>query len=401
MKNKNTSWEKRVVAIWAGMKFAVGIRRTLIMTMALLYFISIGIPVLWITTLFAVSSLIAVFMEFPTGAVADYDSRKKSLLICFFLFGISYLGIFLVSNFWLISIFWITAEIAWTFNTGAGSAWIVDNLKVAKNKNGIVRLTSKGFLFQKGGFILGGLIGLFIIGINFRLIWLVGSVMYWILFFAMWKFGEERNFKPESIPNHFLMKSLIKAKESYKFIFGKTGRNNRVKMLGDFIGGVGWGIFWIGVPLMFVEVLGLSSEHFSGLNSIFAVVSLSVILILKKINFSKNFGSYLFFIFMISSFIIVLFGFSSGIIYAIIIMALVNISVGIAEIVGDSAGHYIADSKIRASLGSVGSINSYIANSIGVFIAGILFVSIGASGTLIISGAIVFIQSFIYLMMRE
>jgi len=52
-------------------------------------------------------------------------------------------------------------------------------------------------------------------------------------------------------------------------------------------------------------------------------------------------------------------------------------------------------------LGSVGSINSYIANSIGVFIAGILFVSIGASGTLIISGAIVFIQSFIYLMMRE
>ena len=166
MKNKNSSWEKRVVAVWAGMKFAVGVRRTLIMTMALLYFISIGIPVLWVTTLFAVSSLIAIFMEFPTGAVADYDSRKKSLLICFFLFGVSYLGIFLVSNFWIISIFWIIAEIAWTFNTGAGGAWIVDNLKVAKNKNGIVRLTSKGFLFQKGGFIFGGLIGLLIIGIN-------------------------------------------------------------------------------------------------------------------------------------------------------------------------------------------------------------------------------------------
>lgn len=401
MKKKNNSWKKRVVAVWAGMKFAVGVRRTLIMTMALLYFISIDIPVLWITTLFAVSSLITVFMEFPTGAVADYDSRKKSLIICFFLFGVSYLGIFLVSNFWAISIFWIIAEIAWTFNTGAGGAWIVDNLKVAKNKKGIVRLTSKGFLFQKSGFVFGGLIGLLIIGINFRLIWLVGSIMYWILFFAMWKFGEERNFKPEKIPNHFLMKSILKAKESYKFIFGKSGKSNRIKMLGDFIGGIGGSMFWIGVPLMFVEVLGLTSENFSGLNSIFALVSLFVILILKKINFSKNFGYYLFIIFMISGLIMISFGMSSGIVYAIIIMALVNIIVGIAEIVGGSAGHYIADSKIRASLGSVSSINSYVANAIGVFIFGILFASIGVSGTLIVGGIIVFIQSFIYLMMRD
>ena len=74
-------FKERTVGIWAGMKFTVGVRRVLIMSMALVYFVSIGLPVLWITTLFAVASLIAVFMEFPTGAVADYDSRKKSLMI--------------------------------------------------------------------------------------------------------------------------------------------------------------------------------------------------------------------------------------------------------------------------------------------------------------------------------
>ena len=394
-------FKERTVGIWAGMKFTIGVRRVLIMSMALIYFVSIGIPIFWITSLFAVGNLIAVFMEFPTGAVADYDSRRKSLMISFFLLAFAYFGIFLVSSFWMISFFWIMGEIAWTFNTGASGAWVVDNLKVGKEKRGIVRLISKGFLFQKGGFLVGGLIGLFVIAINFRLIWLVGAVLYSVLLFLMWKFGEERNFKPEKIPAGYLKKSFLKAGESYKFLFSKTGRNKKVMMFGDFIGAIAGGIFWIGMPLMIVESLRLLPEHLSGFQSVFALIALSIPFITKKMKLSKGFGSYLFFIYAITAVFIIMFGLSSSLIHAIILLGIVIFVLGIAEVIGDSASHYVSDSKIRASLGSIGSINGYVANAIGIFVAGVLFSQFGIPTGIIVSGVLIFIQGVVYLWMRE
>jgi MFS family permease len=394
------SFQRKTVSVWASMKFVVGIRRVLIMSMALIYFVSIGIPVIQITTLFAVASLIAVFMEFPTGAIADYDSRKKSLMISFFLLAFAYLGIFLVSNFWLISFFWIMGEIAWTFNTGAGGAWVVDNLKVGKEKKGIVRLISKGFLFQKGGFLVGGLVGLFVIAINFRLIWLVGAVLYLVLLFLMWKFGEERNFKPEKIPAGYLKKSFLKAGESYKFLFSKTGRNKKIMMLGNFVGAIAGGIFWIGMPLMIVESLRLLPEHLSGFQSVFALITLSIPFMAKKMKLSKGFGSYLFLTYAITAVFIILFGLSSNLTYAIILLGAVIFVLGIAEVIGDSASHYVSDSKIRASLGSIGSINGYIANAIGIFVAGVLFTQYGIPTGIVVSGVLVFVQGAVYLWMR-
>jgi MFS family permease len=394
-------FKEKTVAIWAGMKFTVGVRRILIMSMALIYFVSIGFPVLWITTLFAVGNLIAVFMEFPTGAVADYDSRKKSLMISYFLLAFAYFGIFLVSNFWLIAFFWIMGEIAWTFGTGAGGAWVVDNLKVGKEKKGIVRLISKGFLFQKAGFLAGGIIGLFVIAINFRLIWLVGAVLYSLLLLLMWKFGEERNFKPEKIPAGYLKKSFLKAGESYKFLFSKAGKNKKVMMFGDFVGGIAGGIFWIGMPLMIVESLRLLPEHLSGFQSVFALITLSIPFMTKKMKLTKGFGSYLFFIYSVTAAFIVMLGLSSSLTYAIILFGVVIFVFGIAEVIGDSASHYVSDSKIRASLGSISSINGYVANAIGIFVAGVLFSQFGIPVGIVVSGVLIFIQGFVYLWMRE
>ena len=75
----------KVKAIRNGMEFSHGVRRALILALALVYFISLGFDVIAVTTLFAASSIFTMFLEFPTGAVADYDSRKKSLMISFFL----------------------------------------------------------------------------------------------------------------------------------------------------------------------------------------------------------------------------------------------------------------------------------------------------------------------------
>ncbi len=81
----------KVKAIRNGMDFTHGVRRALVGALMLVYLISLGFDVVAVTTLFAVSTLVMTFFEFPTGAIADYDSRKKSLMISFFLIAVSFL----------------------------------------------------------------------------------------------------------------------------------------------------------------------------------------------------------------------------------------------------------------------------------------------------------------------
>jgi len=81
---------RKTKSILYGMEFTHGIRRTLMGALALVYFVSLGFNIISITTLFAISGLIMMFFEFPTGAIADYDSRKKSLVISFFLLSLAF-----------------------------------------------------------------------------------------------------------------------------------------------------------------------------------------------------------------------------------------------------------------------------------------------------------------------
>ncbi len=135
--------KKKTKSILYGMEFTHGIRRALMGALVLVYFVSFGFNLMAITTLFAISGIIMILFEFPTGAIADYDSRKKSLMISFFLLSVAFFGLFLFKNFWLLAFSWILGDIAWTFSTGASSAWAIDSLKYAKNKSKIISLTKK------------------------------------------------------------------------------------------------------------------------------------------------------------------------------------------------------------------------------------------------------------------
>ena len=91
-------FEKKQKSILFSVEFSHGLRRALTFGLALIYFIYLGFDIVWVTTLFAVSTIIMTFFEFPTSAIADYDSRKKSILISTILMTIGYLGIFLFTN---------------------------------------------------------------------------------------------------------------------------------------------------------------------------------------------------------------------------------------------------------------------------------------------------------------
>jgi len=394
-------FEKRVKLIWNSIEFTHGVRRALIMSMALVYFIHLGFDVVWVTTMLAVTSTVSMLMEFPTGAVADYDSRKKSLMISFFLFSVAFFGIFFLNNFWLIAFFWFLAELAWTFSTGAGSAWAIDALNIGKKKLKIVRFISRGYVSEKSGHIIGGLIGIVIIAINFRLIWLVGALTNLIMFFIIWLYVEERNFKPEEVPAGYLKKSFLKAKESYFYIIHKKNRNLKILMVIGFFNIVAVGAFWIGMPLMLVDVLNLKYEYLAGLLSWIALISLIAPFLAERITNERGFRNSMFGLFLLLSFFIVAFSFSSSLIFAIIVLTLFYFILTIMDVVEESVSHNWSDSKIRASLGSIGSINWNVANSIGVFLAGLGIEFFGIANTILISGIMASIVSFGYLFLKD
>jgi len=391
----------KVKAIWNGMEFSHGVRRALILALALVYFVQMGFNVVWITTLFAASSIFTMFLEFPTGAVADYDSRKKSLMISFFLFAFAFFGIYFVNSFWLIAVFWIISDIAWTFNTGAGSAWAIDALGIGKKKSKIVKLISRGYIFEKGGHIVGGLIGFVIIAINFRLIWLVSGIVSLLMFFVIWKYAEERNFKPEKVPYGYLKKSWVKAVESYNFIFHKKSRNLRIIMFTSILANIGWSIFYLAVPLFFVQTMGLEPEFYAGVLGAIAVLTLGGSFIAENVVGVKGFGLSLLVTSVVTGIMMIGIAFSSWIILAFLLLAILKIFEVILDVAESSASHHEFDSKIRASLGSISSINWNIADSIGVFLAGIGIVMIGIANTLVVGGAIVFLTAFAYLLLKE
>ncbi len=389
--------ETKVKTIRNSMEFTHGIRRALTGALFLLYMVSLDFSITSITTLFAIAGIMLMLFEFPTSAIADYDSRKKSLLLSFFLFFISFLGIFIFTNFWIIASFWVLSNIAWTFSTGAGSAWVIDTLKYAKKKSKLLNLISKGYVFEKFGWIVGGLIGFFIVAINFRFIWLILSLVYLFMFFILWKYMEERNFKPTKTPHNYLGKTIIKSKEALSFLIHKKNKELKILMIGGFLTTATISSFFVLVPLFFTEKLGLNTEHFSLLYSFLAGLAIVGPFLAERLNSKKKFKHILSILLFAMGVSIIVFALSDSIILAIIIFALLQILLTIFDVTEDFAKHQEFSSQIRASLGSVGSILWAVADSIAVFLTGIGITLIGITNTLMIGGVLAFLTSIVYL----
>ena len=390
----------QVKSIRNGMEFSHGLRRALVGALMLVYLISLGFDVISVTTLFAVSVIIGMLLEFPTGAVADYDSRKKSLLISFFLMSLSFLGIFLFKSFWVIAGFWVLNEIAWTFSSGASSAWAIDALDYAKKKSKLVSLISQGWMSEKVGHVIGGVIGLLVVAISFRFVWLSISLVYFVLLLVSWRYIEERNFEPEKVPHSYLKKSLIKARESISYLVHKDNRDLRILMYSEFLISFAWAGFVIGVPLLFTQNLALRPEYLSGLYAVASALAIGGPLVANRV-IKDKFGKLLFSLMFVIGVAIVAFAVSGSLLFAVLTFAVVEIAFAAFDTIIESARHHEFDSKIRASLGSMSMIIFAIAYSIGMFLTGFSVKFLGVVNTLIISGAIMFLTAFVYLWMKE
>ncbi len=391
------NFEKKAKSLFYGMEFTNGIRRELVSALAIIYFLSLGHNLIAITTMFAVSRILMTLFEFPSGAFADYYSRKKSILISFALMSLAFLGIFFFQNFWLIAIFFILHDVAWTFQSGTTTAWVIDTLKYGENSKKLATLFARFFFFEKTGAIMGGLIGLVVVAINFRFVWLAIALTNIITFFVILKYMEEKNFTTKKLDSKIFLQTFIQAKDSIKFLLHKNNKQIKGLAFAVFFGTIAIDSFFIQTPLIFNQILGLSPEYIAGIFSIVAIVALIAPFMGEKL--AHNYGTKkpLFLIFIAISIFMITFAVSNNIILSVGIIILFSSFETAFVTIHDSAVQHAIPSKNRATLGSAMNVIWAFANALSAFIIGIGIVNFGLIYSTIFSGIIALITGLIYL----
>jgi len=152
---------------------------------------TVGLNPLQLVLVGTVLEATSFIFEIPTGIVADVYSRRLSVIIGTFLFGIGFLVEASLPVFGIILLAQVIWGTAWTFISGAHSAWIADEVGV--DNVGPVYLRSSQF--HKIGNLIG--IPLFVVlgNISYRVPIIVGGVMFLLIGIFRWLTMPETGFQ--------------------------------------------------------------------------------------------------------------------------------------------------------------------------------------------------------------
>ncbi|MBN2459472.1 MFS transporter [Candidatus Woesearchaeota archaeon] len=386
----------KIKKIFFGMEFINGIRRTIFFTLALLYFISLGHDPVKVVAMFAVSRIILAAVEFPTGAFADYYSRKKSIVLSFFIMGIGLSGFFFTSNFWMLSFFYILQDIGWSFQSGTTTAWAIDSLKYGKEHNKITSLMARFFFFERSGAIIGGFIGFVLVAIEFRLVWLVIGLMCIITSAALAKVMPEEPMRKKGKKAGLVIGTFLQAKESVKYIFHRKNSELQGIALGTFIGVIAINAFYIEAPLILTQIIGLTPENISGIKGMIGFAILIAPFIVErfahKIGFRRGLSST--FLGLFTG--IIVFALSKNVIITVIAWAAMYVLDNIASISIDSAIQHRLTSQNRATLGSAMNAVWSVADASASGLVSLGLLLIGLVNTTLLSGCLCIVAAFVY-----
>ncbi len=132
--------------------------------------------------------------EIPTGVVADVYSRRLSVIIGTFMFGIGFLVEATLPLFGIVLLAQVIWGTAWTFISGAHSAWIAD--EVGADYVGPVYLRASQF--RRVGSLLGIPFFVLLGNFSYRLPIIVGGVIFLILGIFRLLTMPEKGFQPIS-----------------------------------------------------------------------------------------------------------------------------------------------------------------------------------------------------------
>ncbi|MBN1665705.1 MAG: MFS transporter [Anaerolineales bacterium] len=145
---------------------------------------TVGLDALQLVLVGTTLEVTAFLFEIPTGVVADVYSRRLSIIIGTFLFGLGFLVEGALPYFAAILVAQVIWGTGWTFISGAMQAWIAD--EVGSEQAGVVYLRSTQL--REAGHLLGIPFFVLLANLNYQVPILVGGVLFllqglfWLLF---------------------------------------------------------------------------------------------------------------------------------------------------------------------------------------------------------------------------
>jgi len=124
----------------------------IVFTLNAIYYVSqAGLNPLQLVLIGTIMELTVLLFEIPTGLVADFFGRKKSLVVGTFIIGVAHILEGSFPTFWAIAVGAALWGIGWTFISGAEQAWIADELE---NKD-LDQVFLKGAQYSSLGSFIG------------------------------------------------------------------------------------------------------------------------------------------------------------------------------------------------------------------------------------------------------
>lgn len=129
-----------------------------------IFWLENGLSMTQVFTIRSIHSIGIIFLEVPTGAIADYLGKKRTLFFATVLYSCSLGFYFFGTTFWVFVIAELIAAVGTSLVSGADSAFVYDSLEVENKtesytavmgKAGSIQLVSQGVSSIVGGF-LGG-----------------------------------------------------------------------------------------------------------------------------------------------------------------------------------------------------------------------------------------------------
>jgi DHA3 family tetracycline resistance protein-like MFS transporter len=134
----------------------------------------------------------AFIFEIPTGVVADVYSRRLSVIIGTFLFGLGFLVEGLIPVFGVVLLAQVIWGLGWTFISGAHEAWITDEVGSDKVGSIFLRGTQLGSISR----VLGIPVFILLANINYQVPIIVGGLLCIGLGVFRWLAMPEDGFTP-------------------------------------------------------------------------------------------------------------------------------------------------------------------------------------------------------------
>lgn len=174
--------EKEAIAVFYTGNFLIDFTDSLTFAVYVVFLYKNGLDLLQVNLINMLFMIAIVFLQVPTGAIADLIGRKKAVLFASLLAIIGYTLYPVYRNVYNFAIAELIIAISMSFSSGAFEAWMVESSTKQGFKGKFDLIFSQNNIYAKVATIVGGLSGAYLATIDLAMPFYVGGFLSILVF---------------------------------------------------------------------------------------------------------------------------------------------------------------------------------------------------------------------------